>query len=308
MARISEQEVTHILQQSLDLVLILDPGDLTLMFVNEHGANWLGYTAADLMDKLPIEFMPEMSAAELEGILENLRLLDEGEGTVLVTPVRRSLGNDHDFEFRLQLIQIDGREFVLANGRDIAERVAVTDEVHNLLADAQTESRQDKTTQLYQRDTFLQIFRDLVKEVGPDGLRLTLIVIDMKNLHDINSQFGQSVGDRVLRNMGNLLRHAATREDICARFSGRKLCILMPGKGQNDGLTLADKINRALAKVKYSEFPTLRIHSSVGVAELPEPNEPELLLEKVISQMRELKTVELAQEVHRLGLLTLQLP
>ena len=308
MARISEQEVTRILQQSLDLVLILDPGDLTLMFVNEHGANWLGYTAADLMDKLPIEFMPEMSAAELEGILENLRLLDEGEGTVLVTPVRRSIGRDHDFEFRLHLIEVDGREFVLANGRDIAERVAVTDEVHSLLADAQTESRQDKTTRLYQRDAFLQIFRDLIKEVGPDGLRLALVVIDMKNLHEINAEFGQSVGDRVLRNMGNLLRHAADREDICARFSGRKLCILMPGKGQNDGLMLAEKINRALSKVKYSEFPALRIHTSIGVAELPEPNEPELLLGKVINKMRELKTPELAQEVHRLGLLTLNLP
>lgn len=308
MARISEQEITLVLQQSLDLVLIIDPSDLTLMFVNEHGANWLGYTAAGLMDKLPIEFMPEMSAAELEGILENLRILDEGEGTVLVTPVRRSIGNDHDFEFRLQLIELDGREFVLASGRDIAERVAVTDEVHNLLADAQTESRQDKTTKLYQRDTFLEIFRNLVIEVGPDGLRLTLVMIDMKNLHEINAQYGQSVGDRVLRSMGSLLKHAVTREDICARFSGRKLCVLMPGKGQNDGLTLAEKINRALAKVKYSEFPTLRVHTSIGVAELPEPNEPELLIEKVISQLREIKSADIAQEVHRLGLLTLQLP
>lgn len=302
MARISEQEVTLILQQSLDLVLILDPSDLTLMFVNDHGANWLGYTSSDLLDKLPIEFMPEMSAAELENILENLRLLDEGEGTILVTPVRRSLGNDHDFEFRLSLIQIEGREFVLASGRDIAVRVAVTDEVHNLLADAQIESRLDKTTELYQRDAFLEIFRELVAEVGPDGLRLTLVVIDMKNLHDINSQFGQSVGDKVLHSMGSLLRYVAGRDDICARFSGRKLCVLMPRQGQNDGLTLAEKVNTALSKVKYSEFPTLKIHTSTGVAELPEPNKPELLLEKVISQMRELKSDELAQEVHRLGL------
>lgn len=166
MARISEQEITLVLQQSLDLVLILDPSDLTLLFVNDYGANWLGYTAADLMDKLPIEFMPEMSAAELESILENLRLLDEDEGAVVVTPVRRSIGNAHDFEFRLHLIKLNGREFVLASGRDVAERVAVTDEVHSLLAVAQTESAQDKTTQLYQRDAFLQLFRDLLAQVG----------------------------------------------------------------------------------------------------------------------------------------------
>ncbi|SFX51403.1 GGDEF domain-containing protein [Marinospirillum alkaliphilum] len=308
MAKISEQEIAHILQQSLDLVLVLDPDDLTLLFVNEHGANWLGFSPDDLIGKSPLQFMPELTQAELEVIIENLRFLDEGDGSVLVTPVHRHLGIDHDFEFRLQLIDVNGRHFILASGRDIAERVAVTDQVHNLLADAQIESRQDKTTQLYQRDAFLQVFRELLEQVGPNGLRLGLVAIDMKNLHEINDQFGQSVGDRVLRNMGSLLNHCVGRDDICARFSGRKLCILMPGKGQHDGLQLAEKISRALGKVKYAEFPTLRIHSCIGVAELPEPGEPELLLEKVISRMRDLKSADVAHEVHRLGLVSLQLP
>lgn len=307
MAKISEQEIAHILQQSLDLVLVLDPADLKLLFINEHGSNWLGYSPDALVSESPLIFMPELTSAELEGILDHLRMLGEGEGATLVTPVRRNLGADHDFEFRLQLVDADGRHFILASGRDIAERVAVTDQVHNLLADAQIESRQDKTTALYQRDAFLQVFRDLLDQVGPNGLRLALVTIDMKNLHEINDQFGQSIGDRVLRNMGSLLQHCVGRDDICARFSGRKLCILMPGRGQQDGLLLAERINKALAKVKYSEFPTLRIHSSIGVAELPMPGEPELLLEKVITRMRELKNPDMAHELHRLGLVALQL-
>jgi diguanylate cyclase (GGDEF)-like protein/PAS domain S-box-containing protein len=308
LAKISEKEIAHILQQSLDLVLVIDPSDRSLLFVNEHGAAWLGLGVDELLAKGPFTFLPELTDAELEGILENLQYLDQGEGMTLVTPVRRSLGTDHDFEFRMQLLDYEGRSYVVANGRDIAERVAVTDKVHNLLADAQIESRQDKTTHLYQRDAFLQVFRELLDQVGPNGLRLTLVAIDMKNLHEINEQFGQSIGDRVLKNMGSLLQHCAGRDDICARFSGRKLCILLPNKGQQDGLQLADKISKALSKVKYSEFPTLRIHSSVAVAELPEPGEPELLLDKVISRMRELKNKEVAHEIHRFGLVSLQLP
>lgn len=308
MAKISEQEIAHILQQSLDLVLVLDPKDRSLLFINEHGAAWLGKNADELMKEGPLSFLPELTDGELEGILENLQYVDIGEGMTLVTPVRRSLGSDHDFEFRIQLLEFEGRSYVVANGRDIAERVAVTDQVHNLLADAQIESRQDKTTRLYQRDAFLQLFRELIDQVGPNGLRLTLLAVDMKNLHEINEQFGQSIGDRVLKNMGSLLQHCAGRDDICARFSGRKLCILMPNKGQHDGLQVAEKISKALGKVKYSEFPTLRIHSSVGVAELPEAGEPELLLDKVISKMRELKNQEVAHEVHRLGLVSLELP
>ncbi|WP_114418807.1 GGDEF domain-containing protein [Marinospirillum perlucidum] len=308
MAKISEKEIAHILQHSLDLVLVLDPQDRSLLFINDHGANWLGHTPDELMNAGPFTFLPELTDGELEGLLENLQFVEQGEGMTLVTPVRRNLGSDHDFEFRLQLLEYEGRSYVVANGRDIAERVAVTDQVHNLLADAQIESRQDKTTHLYQRDAFLQIFRELLDQVGPNGLRLTLVAVDMKNLHEINEQFGQSIGDRVLKNMGSLLHHCAGTDDICARFSGRKLCILLPNKGQQDGLVLAEKISRALGKVKYAEFPTLRIHSSAAVAELPEPGEPELLLDKVISKMRELKNPEVAHEVHRLGLVSLQLP
>lgn len=306
MAKITEQEITSILQQSLDLVMIFDPADLTLLFVNEHGANWLGYDNQELLEKLPIEFMPEMSAAELENILENLRLLEPGQGASVVTPVTRCLGNTHDFEFRMSLIVLGQREFVLASGRDISERVAATDQVHNLLASAQIESRQDNLTQLYQRDDFLEIFQDLVQQVRPgDDFRLALLVIDMKNLHNLNRRFGQSIGDRVLRSMGGLLRHVTSREDICARFSGRKLCVLMPNKGQNDGLTLAEIIHRALSKVKYVEHPTLEIHTSIAVAEIPQPDNPEMLMDKAISQLRELKNVDKPHDVHRLGLLVL---
>lgn len=306
MALIPEQDLAKIVQQSLDLVVVLDPEDRSLAFINEFGATWLGLDLDQLLGRSPTDFLPELTDAELECIVDNLRVLEPFEGSTLVTPVKRRIGTDHDFEFRLQLIELNDREYILATGRDIAERVAVTDSVHSMLADAQKESQQDKTTSLLQRDAFLQIFRELVEQVGSHGLRLTLVVIDLKNLHEINDQFGQSIGDRILKNMGGLMHHCSKDTDICARYSGRKLCILMPEQGQQDGLLVADKVNQALAKVQFKEFPTLRIHSSIAVAELPEPGEPALLLDKVITRLREMRTAE-PHEVHRLGLLSLRI-
>ncbi|MFK7160869.1 GGDEF domain-containing protein [Marinospirillum sp. MEB164] len=306
MALIPEQDLAKIVQQSLDLVVVLDPEDRTLAFINEFGANWLGLDLDQLLGKSPTDFLPELTDAELECIVDNLRTLESYEGSTLVTPVKRRIGTDHDFEFRLQLIELNDREYILATGRDIAERVAVTDSVHTMLAVAQEESKQDKTTSLLQRDAFLQVFRELVEQVGSHGLRLTLVVIDLKNLHEINDQFGQSIGDRILKNMGGLMHKCSKDADICARYSGRKLCILMPEQGQQDGLGVAEKVNQALAKVQFKEFPTLRIHSSIAVAELPEPGEPALLLDKVITRLREMRTPE-PHEVHRLGLLSLRI-
>lgn len=307
MAKITDQDLSQILQQSLDLVLVINPADRSLVFVNEQGAAWLGYDAAELINQGPFALLPELTDAELEDILFNLQESDIGSDFKLMTPVRRNLGVEHDFEFRLQTVRLNGQSLVVAHGRDIAERVAVTDQVHNLLADAQIESKQDKTTHLYEREAFMQAFADFLGQVGPDGLRLTLLVIDLKSLNEINEQYGLSVGDRVLRGMGGLLHRCCGKDDIAARYSGQKLCILMPSQGQQDGLNLADRISRTLAKVEYKEFPTLRVHSSIGVAELPSQGQAELLLDKVISRMRELKQDGQAHEIHRLGLVSLQL-
>lgn len=304
MATITQQEISQILQQSLDLVLIVNPEDLSLMFVNETAAQWLGFLAEELEGKQLEDYLPEVSAPELNAIFEGLNFSDDAS-SLLVTTVKRGLGDDHEFEFKLKLVKLNNKEYVLASGRDIAERLAVNDEIHTILAEVQLESAQDQTTHLYQRDSFLEVFRSYLDQVGPDGIRLALVVIDLKNLHDINAKFGQAVGDQILRRLGTLLHKAVSEEDICARFSGRKLSILLPNKGQQDALVLAEKINKTLARAKFGKYEGLAIHTNVGVAEIPEAHPPELLLDKVINQLRKVRNDE-PQQLHRLGLLYLE--
>lgn len=304
MAIITQQEISQILQQSLDLALIIDPKDLSILFVNESAAQWLGYTPEEVEGSKLEEYLPEVSAPELSAIFEDL-CLAENCSSLLITSVKRLYGPENEFEFKIKLIKLEDREYILANGRDISERLAVNDEIHNLLADAQLTSTQDQTTHLYQRDSFLEIFRSLLEQVGSENLRLALIVIDLSNLQHINAQHGQAVGDEILRRIGELLHKAVKPDDICARFSGRKLSILLPNQGQQDALLIAEKVNAALAKARFKDYPGLEIHSNIGVAEIPEDNPAELLLDKVINQLRKVNN-DKPQQLHRLGLLYLE--
>lgn len=304
MAKISEQHIAQLLEQSLDLMLLIDPADLKLLFVNQHGAEMLKLERDKLLDQATPTLLPELSGPELEAMIELIIETDPTAGETLVTVVRDGVGDDRDFEFRLKKVLIDDKPFIMANGRDVSERVAVTDQVQTMLADAQMESQQDTTTHLFQRETFLQIFRELMEQLGQGDLRLSLMILDLKNLHLINQEYGQAVGDKVLAHVGKLMHHVARPDDVGARFSGRKLCMLLPHSGQQDALVLAEKITRALSRMQYSEFPNLRVHSSIGVAELPEPGEAELLIDKAISLLRDAHT-EVKHEIHRLGLVSL---
>ena len=87
MALIPEQDLAKIVQQSLDLVVVLDPEDRSLAFINEFGATWLGLDLDQLLGRSPTDFLPELTDAELECIVDNLRVLEPFEGSTLVTPV-----------------------------------------------------------------------------------------------------------------------------------------------------------------------------------------------------------------------------
>lgn len=55
----------------------------------------------------------------------------------------------------------------------------------------------------------------------------TVVYLDLDNFKQVNDQFGHSVGDELLRNVGQTLRHGVRGEDIVARLGGDEFAVLL---------------------------------------------------------------------------------
>jgi diguanylate cyclase (GGDEF)-like protein len=59
-------------------------------------------------------------------------------------------------------------------------------------------------------------------------------MLDMDYLKQFNDTFGHEAGDRVLRELGRLLREKLRKSDISCRFGGEEFVLVLPGSNLAD--------------------------------------------------------------------------
>ena len=84
----------------------------------------------------------------------------------------------------------------------------------------------DPVTQLYNRQAFQTRGTRLMGRCRASGEPVSLMLVDVVGLASINERHGESVGDRVLRFLGDLCREMLRPEDLVGRWSGDEIAIL----------------------------------------------------------------------------------
>ena len=66
------------------------------------------------------------------------------------------------------------------------------------------------------------------------GSQMALLIVDVDDFKRINDHAGHHIGDRVLREVGRLLRANVRAYDVCARYAGDEFLVMLPECGVND--------------------------------------------------------------------------
>jgi diguanylate cyclase len=94
----------------------------------------------------------------------------------------------------------------------------------------------------------------------------TLIVFDLDNFKAINDKFGHSIGDKLLVDIGALLRARLRKTDRAFRFGGEEFVLLARNTNLSEAAIIADKIRAQIASDIIS--PEGNISASFGCAAL----------------------------------------
>ncbi len=129
----------------------------------------------------------------------------------------------------------------------------------------------DPLTELLNRRGFSkQLDLELERAERSDG-ELSLICGDLDRFKQINDRFGHQVGDDVLVEVGNLLRHHARRIDCVARVGGEEFALLVPSTGGRGAYVAAERLRYRVREAFGSRYPGLTI--SFGIASYPSDGE-----------------------------------
>ncbi|RSM66734.1 GGDEF domain-containing protein [Amycolatopsis sp. WAC 01376] len=124
---------------------------------------------------------------------------------------------------------------------------------------ARAGSLRDTLTSSYNRRYLDQwLHGPAVGHRGPPGIAIALVDLDL--FKGVNDTFGHLVGDRVLREVADLLQQGLPPEAFCARYGGEEFALVIPDVDAARAVRIADT-----ARIRVARHPWRRIRPGLSV-------------------------------------------
>lgn len=124
----------------------------------------------------------------------------------------------------------------------------------------------DPLTGVYNRLYFNEMLKREEKRIERIHYSICILMMDVDDLKMINDRYGHLTGDKVLRDIANILKSSIRESDVLARYGGDEFIVLMTNASDEDGKSLKNRINHLLDQwnqEKPKEHPALEL--SLGV-------------------------------------------
>ncbi|MEN9558796.1 MAG: hypothetical protein RLZZ502_7 [Pseudomonadota bacterium] len=80
-----------------------------------------------------------------------------------------------------------------------------------------------------------------VQRSGP--FPVGIMLLDLNGLKEVNDEYGHTIGDAMLRRMGEVLKKVFDEKDCVARIGGDEFIVLLPGKSVDDLVRYKDQLD-----------------------------------------------------------------
>jgi diguanylate cyclase (GGDEF)-like protein len=138
------------------------------------------------------------------------------------------------------------------------------------LAQVTHSSRTDQLTGLYNRRYFEERLGIVRAEFARHQQPCSVIVADVDFFKKVNDTYGHDAGDAVLRAVAATFRENVRAIDLCARFGGEEIAVLLPNTTIEGALESAERLRNALERrtIRHATRE-IQVTASFGVATFP---------------------------------------
>ena len=129
------------------------------------------------------------------------------------------------------------------------------------------EAHTDYLTGIANRSEFEAAVRRELAGVNRHGRPLSLMLMDLDELKQLNDGFGHHAGDEAIRAVAGVIRRAVRTSDIFARLGGDEFGVVMPVAGLAQAREVALRIQETLRAERLEAAPSVPLELSFGVVE-----------------------------------------
>lgn len=218
---------------------------------------------ADLLRK-PREILLQKKLGEVlpSGIVRELHAnLPDGYSHDVDAQLFQESGHPISLEIIIHNFEYQQRKARVVVMRDITDRLKVEAEIRYMALN-------DGLTGLPNRMYFMSRLDEALQIVKEQPLQIALMYIDLDKFKDINDSMGHAVGDRVLREVSEIMLANAAEGDTCGRIGGDEFAVLMTRESGQvfDPEHLARKLTEEICGLAGRDGISFEFGSSIGLA------------------------------------------
>ncbi|WP_205699488.1 diguanylate cyclase [Conexibacter sp. SYSU D00693] len=148
---------------------------------------------------------------------------------------------------------------------------ALKGRLDGVIDDLSDAARTDPLTGLLNRRALHEVLDLELERARRTGRPLALLVLDVDRFKLINDVHGHAEGDRLLRDIGAVLRAEARRTDSPARLGGEELAVLLPETSAQQAVLVAERLRTGITQALSGAGHV--VTCSFGIAAFPEHGE-----------------------------------
>src|ERR1051325_5109809 len=119
------------------------------------------------------------------------------------------------------------------------------------LPNLRAQSRQDGLTELFTAPYLTETCTRELNRARRFGRPVTLLLLDVDALGELNAAYGQQTGDLVLRATARTISHALREYDLAARLAGGLFAVLLPETDLAQAQVVAERVRRGTAEQRH---------------------------------------------------------
>jgi two-component system cell cycle response regulator len=125
----------------------------------------------------------------------------------------------------------------------------------------------DDLTGLYNHRHFFKTLEAELIRLKRQKTSLSLAMFDLDHFKSYNDLYGHLEGDKVLKNVGEIVRHSIRHNvDSGYRYGGDEFAVLLIGAPMEQAMTIAERIR---SSIEQTEFQNITV--SIGLSEYRDP-------------------------------------
>jgi two-component system cell cycle response regulator len=151
----------------------------------------------------------------------------------------------------------------------MSQQIALGLEKAHLYNHIKSMALSDSLTGLANRRNFDMFLTIELKRAASLKRPLSLIMLDLDKFKRYNDSYGHVIGDKLLREIGQILQYNVRSIDLPARYGGEEFSIILPECSSNEAKFIGEKLREA---IEFGSFPddrgtaTAKITASLGIA------------------------------------------